>query len=75
MNYRKQMTPCMKACKDKYGGSKSSPYKATPTDSQLIKGAGKAVDKPKSTALDSVKTALDTGKPMLEYAEANYDPS
>ena len=36
MNYRKQMTPGMKACKDKYGGSKSSPYKATPTDSQLI---------------------------------------
>ena len=78
MRSRKQMTPGMKMCKDKYG--KSSPYKGA--DQNLIKGAGAvaqgnidAVSQQKSGAEKWAKIAQDeTAAQMNKYGADPIDP-
>ena len=52
MRSRKQMTPGMQKCKDKYG--KSSPYKAA--DANLVKGASKVAEGKMNAAVNQKTT-------------------
>tara|TARA_R110000824_G_scaffold176231_2_gene355088 strand:- start:447 stop:653 length:207 start_codon:yes stop_codon:yes gene_type:complete len=52
----------------------NSPFHATNVDSQLISGARGAVTKPEGTTTDLLKAGLDTGKPMIEKLESEYEP-
>tara|TARA_Y100000004_G_C8713641_1_gene327068 strand:- start:93 stop:380 length:288 start_codon:yes stop_codon:yes gene_type:complete len=78
MGYRKQMTPGMKKCKERYG--KSSPYKAA--DQNLIKGAGDvaqgdidAVAQSKTGTEKWAKIAQDeTAAQMNKYGADPIDP-
>ena len=80
MRSRKQMTPGIKKCKEKYGGSKSSPYKAA--DANLVKGAGEvyqgeidAVASSKTGAETWAGVAQDVTKSQMEkYGEDPIDP-
>jgi len=69
---RNKALPGIVKCKQ--GRGKGSPFHATNVDAQLISGARGAVTKPEGTTMDAIKAGLDTGKPMIEYAAANYEP-
>ena len=77
---RKQMTPGIKKCRERYSGGKPSPYKAA--DANLIKGAG-AVYQGEIDAVASEKTATEkwakiaqdeTAAQMNKYGADPIDP-
>ena len=64
--YRKQMTPGMKACKDKYGG-KNNGKKDSPYNYSLEMGAGQSVEKVENTYSTQAHALTEAGKQLKEY--------